>query len=315
MRNAVVYVIDQKGYELARHAAASFILTQSNFQDLYVFCHNFMPSRKDRLINFGEENGVQVHFQPINDPHLEKINGNGHITRTTHLKLKPVEMISHACDRALYVDHDVLFFEPIFLEKIDLEGLPIGAVYDIAVSGGITDADFVENCQKNHRSPHYFNAGLMLFDCSKWNRTSRGKYMQLLGEHQVNCDYMKKCLQNDQCIVNRLFENNWRRLPLTFNMQACAKFTDKWAHASVRHYQGVSKFLPIRPWRNDGRDNRLIRRIRKALGYNDRWHFPLGILFTLNARRNMPKAERTNKAIADVELMFSQPMQGYETSM
>jgi hypothetical protein len=32
MRSAVVYVIDKNGYELARHAATSFLLTQSNFQ-------------------------------------------------------------------------------------------------------------------------------------------------------------------------------------------------------------------------------------------------------------------------------------------
>jgi hypothetical protein len=39
MRSAVVYVIDKNGYELAWHAATSFLLTQSNFQDLHVFCH------------------------------------------------------------------------------------------------------------------------------------------------------------------------------------------------------------------------------------------------------------------------------------
>ena len=315
MRNAVVYVVDQKGYELARHAAASFILTQSNFQDLYVFCHNFMPSRKDRLINFGQEHAVRVHIEPINDPQIEKLNSIGHITHTAHLKLKSVEIISHAYDRVLYVDYDVLFFEQIFLETINLEGFPIAAVYDIAVSSGMTDADFIQNCRKNNRSTHHFNSGLMLFDCSKWDRLTREKYMRLLDKHQVSCDFLKQCQPNDQCITNLLFENNWKRLPLAFNMQACAKFTDQWAHASVRHYQGVSKFLPIRPWRNDGRDIRLIRRIRKALGYNDPWHFPLGILFRLNARRNMPKAERTNKAIADVELMFSQPMPGYEISV
>jgi choline dehydrogenase-like flavoprotein/lipopolysaccharide biosynthesis glycosyltransferase len=314
MRNAVVYVIDEKGYELARHAAASFILTQFNFQDMHVFCHKFMPSRKDRLINVGEENGVRVHIEPIDDPQIEKLDCIGHITHTAHLKLKSVEMISHAYDRVLYVDYDLLFFEQIFLEKIDLEGFPIGAVYDIAVSSGMTDADFIQNCLKNNRSPHHFNSGLMLFDCSQWDYKSKEKYMQLLDEHQVKCDYMKKCLQNDQCIINRLFENNWKRLPLAFNMQASAKFTGKWAHASVRHYQGTRKFLPVRPWRNDSRDIRLIRRIRKALGYNDPWRFPLGILFRLNGRRNMVKADRSSKAIADVELMFSQPMPDREVA-
>src|ERR1700732_1431947 len=106
MRNAIVYVIDEKCYELARHAAASFILTQSNFQDMHLFCHKFMPSPKDRLIDIGEENGVRIHIEPISDPHIETLESIGHITNTAHLKLKSVEMISHAYDRALYVDCD-----------------------------------------------------------------------------------------------------------------------------------------------------------------------------------------------------------------
>jgi lipopolysaccharide biosynthesis glycosyltransferase len=266
-----------------------------------------MPSPNDRLIDVGEENRVRVHIEPISDPDLEKINSVDRITNTAHLKIKSVEMISHAYDRALYVDCDVLFCEQIFLEKVNLEGFPIGAVYDIAVSSGMTDADFMQNCRKNNRSPHFFNSGFMLFDCSKWDRNSKEKYIQLLNKHQVSCDYRKKCQPNDQCIINLLFENNWKRLPLDFNMQGCAKFTDRWAHASVRHYQGASKFLPVRPWRNDSRDIRLIRRIRKALGYKDPWHLPLGILFKLNRRRNILQA--------DVERMSSQPMQGYKVGV
>ena len=58
MRNAAIYVIDEKGYELARHAATSFILTQSNFEDIHVFCHKFLPSSSDRLIGVAQKNGV-----------------------------------------------------------------------------------------------------------------------------------------------------------------------------------------------------------------------------------------------------------------
>jgi lipopolysaccharide biosynthesis glycosyltransferase len=76
MRSAVVYVIDKNGYELARHAATSFLLTQSNFQDMHVFCHNFMPDPADRLIKIAQETGVQVHIKPIDDPNLNEIKRN-----------------------------------------------------------------------------------------------------------------------------------------------------------------------------------------------------------------------------------------------
>src|ERR1700752_1834551 len=116
MRSAVVYVVDEKAYELARHAVTSFILTQSGFQDAHVFCHNFSPNPSDRLIDVGREHGGRVHLKPIANPHTESTNGQ--ITKTHFLKMEAVDRIAQAYARILYVDHDILFFDDIFLEKI-----------------------------------------------------------------------------------------------------------------------------------------------------------------------------------------------------
>jgi lipopolysaccharide biosynthesis glycosyltransferase len=306
MSSAVVYVVDEKAYELARHAVTSFMLTQSGFQDAHVFCHNFSPSPSDRLIDVGREHGVRVHLKPIDNPHTEFTRGQ--ITKTHFLKMEAVDRIAQAYDRILYVDHDILFFDEIFLEKINLEGLPVGAVYDIAETGCLTDPDFIKNCRQKHRSPHYFNSGFMLFDASKWNDEFKSKFLQFSIEHKSNCDYKKGCHLNDQCSFNRLFENNWRRLPLNFNVQGCAKFTGRWDRAPVRHYQGPSKFIPVRPWRNDARDMRLIRGIRLALGYKDRWYPPSNILFGFNAFKRRAWVEKVNKAMDFLEVMACEPM-------
>jgi lipopolysaccharide biosynthesis glycosyltransferase len=311
MRSAVVYVVDEKGYELAQHAATSFILTQSAFQDVHLFCHNFSPSPSNRLTEVGREHGVRVHIEPVDHSHSE-INP-GQITKTHFLKVEAVDRIAHAYDRILYVDYDLLFFEEIFLEKIDLEGLPVGAVYDIAEAGCLTDPDFIKNCQQKKRSPHYFNSGFMLFDAAKWNHEFKGNFLQLATEHRIKCDYIKNCHLNDQCSFNRLFENNWKRLPLNFNVQGCAKFTERWDRAPVRHYQGPRKFIPLRPWRNDARDVRLIKGIREALGYKDRWYLSSNILFRLNAFKRRAWVEKVNKAMDVVELMACQPMQASES--
>jgi lipopolysaccharide biosynthesis glycosyltransferase len=314
MRNAVVYVIDKNGYELARHAATSFLLTQSNFQDVHVFCHNFMPDPADRLIKIAQEAGVQVHIEPIDDPNLNEIKTNQYTPKTALLKFKSVNEIAHAYDRVLCVDHDILFFEEVFLEKVSLEDFPVGAVYDLAEISGLANRGFAQNCRQNNRSAHYFNSGLMLFDCSKWHRELEHRYLQLLEEHSLKCDYKTFCTTIDQCVFNRLFENNWKRLTLNFNMQACAIFTGKWAHASVRHYQGKKKFLPIQPWRNDSRDLRLIKRVRTALGYHDFFYPPFNILYGLNAIRKKANIERANKAITLAELMSSEPIQASQNA-
>jgi hypothetical protein len=306
MRSAVVYVIDEKGYELARHAATSFILTQAGFQDAYLFCHNFIPNPSDPLIEVGLKHGVRVHINPIESPLNETTQSQ--LSKTHFLKMEAVDKIVKAFDRILYVDYDILFFEELFLEKVNLEGLPVAAVYDIAETGCLTNPDFIKNCRQNNRSPHYFNSGFMLFDSSKWNQELKGKFLQLSLEHKIKCDYKKDCHLNDQCSFNRLFENNWKRLPLNFNVQGCAKFTGRWGRAPVRHYQGPRKFIPVRPWRNDARDMRFIKRIREALGYKDGWYPPSNILFGFNAFKRRAWIRKVNKAMDVVELMASEPM-------
>lgn len=306
MRSAVVYVTDEKGYELARHAATSFILTQAGFQDVYLFCHNFLPNPSDQLVEVGRKHGVRVHINPIANPLNETTHSQ--ISKTHFLKMEAVDRIAQAYDRILYVDYDILFFEEIFLEKVNLEGLPVGAIYDIAETGCLTNPNFIENCRQNNRSPHYFNSGLMLFDSSKWNHELKSQFLQLSLEHKLNCDYKENCHLNDQCSFNRLFENNWKRLPLNFNVQGCAKFTARWGRAPVRHYQGPRKFLPVRPWRNDARDMRLIKSIRQALGYKGGWYPPSNILFGFNAFKRRTWIRKVNKAMDVVELMASEPM-------
>jgi lipopolysaccharide biosynthesis glycosyltransferase len=306
IRSAVVYVIDEKGYELARHAATSFILTQASFQDVHLFCDSFSPSPSDRLTELGRERGVRVHIEPIDNRHTEITQGQ--ITKTHFLKLEAVDRIVKAYDRVLYVDNDILFFDEIFLERIDLEGLPVGAVYDIAETGCLTNPDFIKDCRRNNRSPHYFNSGFMLFDSSKWSHEFKDIFLQFSLEHKLKCDYKQNCTLNDQCSFNRLFENNWKRLPLNFNVQACAKFTGRWDRALVRHYQGPSKFIPVRPWRNDARDMRLIKGIRLALGYKDRSYPPSNILFGLNAFKRRAWIEKVNEGLELLELMACEPM-------
>jgi lipopolysaccharide biosynthesis glycosyltransferase len=310
MRNAAVYVIDEKGYELAQHAATSLILTQSAFQDIHVFCHNFSPSPSNRLVEVGRQRGVRVHIEPID--HSHSVINQGQITKTHFLKVEAVDRIAQAYDRILYVDHDILFFEELFLENINLEGLPVGAVYDIAETGCLTNPDFIKDCLHKKRSPHYFNSGFMLFDASKWNHEFTANFLQFATEHKLSCDYKQNCKLNDQCSFNRLFENNWKRLPLNFNVQGCAKFTDRWDRAPVRHYQGPRKFLPVRPWRNDARDVRLIKGIREAMGYKDGWYLSSRILFGLNAFKRRVWIKKVNKAMDVVELMACQPMPASE---
>jgi hypothetical protein len=57
MRTGVAYVTDRKGYELARHAVVSFMLSQKTRSDIWIFCHGFMPEPDDTIFHIAVDRG------------------------------------------------------------------------------------------------------------------------------------------------------------------------------------------------------------------------------------------------------------------
>ncbi len=310
MSTAIVYVTDHKGYELTRHSAASVLLTQASRHDIHIFCNGFLPGAGDTLGTLAENTGVRLEFHSIEGiqapPELRS-----HITPTTLLKFDTIDRMCNEYARVLYMDGDILVFRDLALDDVSLDGNIVGAVYDIAECGGMTDPQFHINCATSGRSPHYFNAGLMLADCALWRTTSglRAQYYALLDAHAESCDYYADCVTSDQCVFNRIFERGWKRLPLGFNTQGCALFTEHWDYASVRHYVGPRKFLPVRRWRTDARDLDLLKRVRSSLQLPRLHGAGSGIAYELNRLRNHRLVHAANEAIARVEMMAAQAMQ------
>ena len=95
--------------------------------------------------------------------------------------------------KALYLDADIIVrdsIEELFSE--DFDGCPIAAVKD----------DLASNS---------FNAGVMLIDVEAWRREGiTDKLLQLTNEFHESS-------YGDQGILNRLFQNNWKRLPQKYN--------------------------------------------------------------------------------------------------
>ena len=96
-------------------------------------------------------------------------------------------------EKALYLDADIIVrdsIEELFLE--DFDGFSIAAVED----------EFEKNT---------FNSGVMLIDVESWRREGiTEKLLQLTNEFHESS-------YGDQGILNRLFKNNWKRLPQKYN--------------------------------------------------------------------------------------------------
>lgn len=259
---ALIYVTDQRGYNLTLLSLASYILTQNNDRDIYVFCHNFEPENTKNLQNRSEDKGFRVNFVSVNNSSFNDIKIKGHITNTTYLKLHCVLDLKDKYDKVLYSDNDILYVREIDLSNVNFKNTPLAAVIDVADSSGMTDEYFIETCKKNNVSSRYFNAGLLYFNCIKLRTESSliKDFHNHVNTHKESCWYKETCRTNDQCSMNFLFSEKWVPLPLTNNMQACLKYSDLWTQASVRHYQGKTKFYPITSWREDRQAISLINR-------------------------------------------------------
>jgi lipopolysaccharide biosynthesis glycosyltransferase len=309
MRSAICLVTDERGYDLTRHSVIVATLTQETIKDIVVYCVGFTPSDAENITHIGLKRGFNVEFKRLSLGNLgESGNTQTHVTRTANLKILALNDLRSHYNRAIYIDGDVLLMKDIRLDKMEFESKPIAAAYDIAETGGITNPDFLERCVDLGKSPHYFNSGVIAVDYARWSTEFVSRFEALAKIHGHGCDYNAQCVTQDQCVMNMVFENNWSRLPLTLNFQACGMFSEHWKSASVRHYVGPKKFLPNRPERSDALEIDLVNRARREMGLK-RIGIPGGeFAMRLNMVRNRRYTRRVCEAIALVERMRSDPL-------
>ena len=284
MRVAFIYSTDEGGFDLVRHSAMSLALSQKTPCNIHVFCYRFLPSDSDRLLAALRELGATLTLDRIEDAELERHETRLHVTKPALLRLLAMERLTALYDRIVYLDNDVLVFDDLEIEELDFGSSSVAAVVDMDLSE--TGAIARSQARAGGRTD-YFNSGFIACDAKRWRGGEvRDRYLRALAEHAAGCSFKVACTSIDQCAANHAFAGDWVRLPLSYNMQASAKYTAHWRGAKVRHYCGARKFLPLAAFRNDGKDTRLLNQIRARLGMS-RVGTPVvqEILYRLNALR------------------------------
>ena len=314
MLTTLVFLTDERGRLLTEHAAAAAVVTQRHVPHIIIFCVGFLPDQPTVLQSAAKTQGFNIEYRPLaagsrrTDGYLA-IGPHAHVSSAALLKMEALHTISKEFDRALYLDGDVLLMQPFDVGSIEFDGATIAAVYDIAKAGALsTDLDFSTRCDAHGRSPHYFNSGIIAADFTKWHGELPRQYDAYLKDHAEGCDYKVNCSSPDQCAWNRTFEKVWKRLPLTFNFQACAIFVNHWTTATARHYVGPTKFLPFKPWRNDSQDTQLLTKARSILGLPAIGMPLAGLARSLNRIRHGQTIEETDQALVRIDQMFHQTM-------
>jgi lipopolysaccharide biosynthesis glycosyltransferase len=296
MKVAYVYVTDARGYDLLRHSAVSLALSQPAPCDIHVFCYDFLPPAHDALASALAELNANLTVAPLSDPALEQHETCLHVTKPSLLKLLAVERLVEDYDRVVFLDNDLLIFGDLRIDALQFGSRPIAAVTDLDLS----QTGALRNSPSQHSGGGYFNSGFMVFSAENWRAGEfYAKYAAALDAHDENCPYKVSCTSIEQCALNIMFSGNWLSLPADYNMQAGAKFTPSWQTATVRHYCGARKFIPVSPFRNDGRDIRYVNDIRRRLGLSGSsspWLYEL--LFQLNTLRHSRGAAEMQDFVA-----------------
>jgi lipopolysaccharide biosynthesis glycosyltransferase len=162
-------------------------------------------------------------------------------------RLAMAEMMPADIKRVIYLDADMIVLGDINeLAKFDLGGYPLAAVENLSPKASVGI--------KLPRSG-YFNSGLLVTDLDYWRQNGiKERAINYLNQNLGHVLYL------DQCALNGVFEEQWARLPLRWNLQVDAfgvlkKYFDEScgytkqelieaiASPAIIHYIGANK-----PW-------------------------------------------------------------------
>lgn len=300
-RIAVVYVTDANYHELTLYSLASVARSHRAPLDLHLMQVGYdaaVDPAFARQINwYGHRLFVRrVSFEMPDKGSRGHAFWHAHVTDTTFLKAAAIESLAERYDYILYMDGDTLAFGDLCLDELVGFEEPVAACIDMSFV-----ADDLR--YRTTISPYtFFNAGLLLVNMQEWRRCNiYGHFLGASSQHQNRCPYFATCEPNDQCALNMALDGCWRPLALTFNTQRATMHTRSWSHATVRHYIGRNKFLPMRLHRCDPREHDLLCSISQETGLPHPGAFyDGGLSYWLNGIRRLRTVRKVERTLASM---------------
>jgi lipopolysaccharide biosynthesis glycosyltransferase len=189
--------------------------------------------------------GSQVTFLNVNNEAYASFPTKAHISAPAYYRISIPELFDASVEKAIYLDCDLIIKQDIqTLWGFELEEYPVAAIENI--SSSTYKASGLKQCD-------YFNSGVMLINLKAWRERGISEKVR-----EFKKNHPELICTNDQCALNGVFKGQWKRLPLSWNMQSglyrhspqvdrlLKSETDEalWEPAII-HYIGWSK-----PWIN-----------------------------------------------------------------
>lgn len=176
---------------------------------------------KQYLEGICDRYGKQLRFYPIHNDLLKILPAGEagqpmHISNAAYYRLFLASILPEDIDQVLYLDCDLIVEKSLLpLWNTDMTDCPVAAVPDM-------DEAVLDKYRRLRYSPSlgYFNSGVLLINLKYWREHNcQGQFEQFVAEH------LDRIVYHDQDVLNVVFRENKKVLPIKFNVQEAALYT------------------------------------------------------------------------------------------
>lgn len=232
MNNIPIFLASDNNYApFVATTIASICKNTDSFCAFYILDGGISQENQDRIASLKSKfDNFSLEFVKIDaEKYFKNFIVESYITIATYYRFVIADLFPEL-HKVLYLDVDIIAKGNIAdLYNIDLEGYILGAVIDQG------NKSYVLQLKKNLDMDvfsHYFNAGVLLLDLKKWREQNITQKL-----FEIEKKYRGKLFCNDQDVLNKLFERNYKELPTDFNSMVPHK------NEVIRHF-----YNKIKPW-------------------------------------------------------------------
>lgn len=232
MANIPVFLASDDNYApFVATTIASICDNTKSFVDFYILDSGINEKSKANIKSLEKTfNNFSVEYIIINpEQEFKNFGVESYLSLAAYNRLL-IPQLKPNLDKALYLDVDIIVMQDIKeLFEQDLAGLALGAAID---QGNPEYIAMLKNNLEMNEKAAYFNSGVLLMDLKKWRND---KVVEKL--FKIEEKYRGNLMCNDQDILNKYFENNYKILDKKFNVMV------ENDEIVIRHYVSA-----IKPW-------------------------------------------------------------------
>lgn len=210
----VVFASDNNYAQHTAVAMASALINSKVPEQIkfYLIDDEIESTNKEKIKATVEKLKGHIEFVKIKNTALENCYVSGELSRASYFRLDIANILSRDVEKIIYLDCDLLVYDDIKnMWDIDMEGMPVAATNDL----GIMASKRIRK-QKNKFiglpfDAPYFNAGVLMMDLKLWREKDIARDIIELAANN-------KYPNHDQDALNKYFMNNWKKLPLRWDV-------------------------------------------------------------------------------------------------